>query len=321
MPKNTWLKIMFVSAAFLFFFFSVLGTDSFARVGGGMSSGFRGSRSFSSPVRPSPMGPSQSYQSNPQQPAQPYGSPFGGGGFMRNMLGGMAGGFLGSMLFRGLGFGGYGMGGGGGLGLFEIILIAFILYGVYRFVKRRREQAEGTSYYQSSSYGDPAYRQAYEPSSAPGAQDADPLAGLRYIRQMDSSFDETRFADTCMDTFFKIQGAWAVRDMSPVRNLLTDEMYRTIQADADKLRLEKRINKLDNIAVRSTDLSEAWQESGRDYITVRFYANLLDYTVDEATGQVVAGSRTDPVKFEEYWTFTRPLGNNPWQLSAITQPQ
>ena len=57
------------------------------------------------------------------------------------------------------------------------------------------------------------------------------------------------------------------------------------------------------------------------YITVRFYANLLDYTVDETTGQVVSGSKTEPVKFEEYWTFTRPVGNNPWQLSAITQAE
>jgi len=41
--------------------------------------------------------------------------------------------------------------------------------------------------------------------------------------------------------------------------------------------------------------------------------------VDEATGQVVSGSKTEPVKFEEYWTFTRPVGNNPWKLSAINQ--
>jgi len=72
--------------------------------------------------------------------------------------------------------------------------------------------------------------------------------------------------------------------------------------------------------VRSVDISEAWQESGQDFITVRIYANLLDYTVDEKTDQVLSGSKTEPVKFEEYWTFTRQVGNNPWQLSAIQQP-
>ena len=318
MSKTPWLRIMFVAITVLLFLFSCLAADSFARVGGGMSSGFRGSRGFSSPGRSmpsSPMGPSRSYQPSPQQP---YGS--GGGGFFRSMLGGMAGGFLGSMLFRGLGFGGYGMGGGGGIGLFEVILLAFILWAVYRFVKRR-QQAQDTSFYQTSSYAEPSSRADYGPAYGQAGQDSDPLDGLRFIRQMDPSFDEAGFGDRCMDSFFKIQAAWAGRDMSPVRGLLTDQMCRTIQGDADRLKLEKRINKLDNIAVRSTDLTEAWQESGRDYITVRFYANLLDYTVDEATGQVVAGSKTDPVKFEEYWTFTRPVGNNPWQLSAITQPQ
>jgi predicted lipid-binding transport protein (Tim44 family) len=122
-----------------------------------------------------------------------------------------------------------------------------------------------------------------------------------------------------MDHFFKIQGAWANRDMSGAKNLLTEEMFRIIQEDAEKLKSEKKINKLENIAVRSVDIVEAWQESGKDYVTVRFYANLLDYTVDETTGKVVSGSKTEPAKFEEYWTYTRPVGNNPWQLSAIQQ--
>ena len=318
MPRSTWLKIMLVFVVALVFLCSLLATVSHARVGGGFSSGSRGSRSFSSPARPSsPMGPSQSYGS----PYRSGGSSFGGGGFFRSMMGGMAGGFLGSMLFRGLGFGGNGFGGGGGIGLFEIILLALILYLVYRFVKKRREQADAGAYYQSSPSAAPVYQQPSAPVYTIGGQQMDTEAGLRYIRQTDSYFDEAKFGDACMDAFFKIQGAWANRDMSSVRDLLTDEMSRNLQGDADKLKRDKLLNKLDNIAVRSTDIAEAWQESGKDFITVRFYANLLDYTVDEVTGQVVGGSRTDPVKFEEYWTFTRPAGPHLWQLSAITQPQ
>ena len=39
----------------------------------------------------------------------------------------------------------------------------------------------------------------------------------------------------------------------------------------------------------------------------------------ELTGEVVRGSKTEPSKFEEYWTFARPAGSGPWQLSAINQ--
>ena len=144
--------------------------------------------------------------------------------------------------------------------------------------------------------------------------------GISYIRQMDPSFDEGRFKETAMDIFFKLQGAWMNRDLSSVDTLLTDEMKGIIQRDIDNLLREKKVNRLENIAVRNIEIVEAWQESGQDFLTVLFTANLLDYTTDDSTGKVVEGSKTDPVKFEEFWTFTRALGNNPWKLSAINQP-
>lgn len=109
------------------------------------------------------------------------------------------------------------------------------------------------------------------------------------------------------------------RDLSPVSALLTDEMKRIFQADLDQLLKDKKINRLENIAVRNVEVTEVWQESGQDYITTSLYANLLDYTTDDLTGSIVSGSKTEPVKFEEFWTFTRPVGNNPWRLSGIGQ--
>lgn len=240
---------------------------------------------------------------------------------MRSFGGAILGGLVGGMLFRSLGFGG-GWGGGGmggsGIGLFEILLIAGIGYMIYRMVKGNRENnaAYGTSYDQGG----------YQPGSVttipgqPYQTETDDLAkGLAYIRQMDPYFDENRFNDNVMDIFFKIQGAWMNRDLTTVNGLLTDEMRRVFQGDIDNLIKEKRVNRLENIAVRSVEIAEAWQEAGQDYITALIYANLLDYTTDDATGQVVAGSKTEPVKFEEYWTFTRSVGNNPWKLSGINQ--
>jgi predicted lipid-binding transport protein (Tim44 family) len=152
------------------------------------------------------------------------------------------------------------------------------------------------------------------------SQRSDVDLGLQHIRQMDPTFDEAVFREASSDIFFKIQAGWANRDLEPVKGLLTSEVFSTLKTDVDELRREKKVNRLENIALRSVDLVEIWQESGSDYITVRFLANILDYTVDESTGQVISGSKVDPVKFEEYWTFTRPVGNHPWKLSAIQQP-
>jgi predicted lipid-binding transport protein (Tim44 family) len=76
-------------------------------------------------------------------------------------------------------------------------------------------------------------------------------------------------------------------------------------------------NRVDRLDIRRAEVSEAWQEVGQDYVTVLVAASMLDYTVDDATGAVVEGSRTVPQEIEDFWTFTRPVGNNPWKLSAI----
>lgn len=307
--KRQIVNICSILAAVLFLSITVLELNAHARAGGSRSFGSRGTRSYSRTVTPPPR------TSQPQQQMTPAPMPQQqGGGFMRSMAGGIAGGLLGGMLFRSLGMAGGGMGGGGGIGLFEIILLAGIGYLIYRFIKNKRTATNSTPYTQGGSVT--PIGNAYS-DSQPAAGDV--AAGLGHIRQMDASFDEQRFSDTAMDIFFKIQGSWMNRDLSPVSQLLTDEMRRIMQEDLDRLLRDKQVNRLENIAVRNVDVVEAWQESGQDYITALIYANLLDYTTDDTSGAVVSGSKTEPVKFEEYWTFTRPVGNNPWRLSAINQ--
>jgi predicted lipid-binding transport protein (Tim44 family) len=319
MFTRKWQKTGLVIFTFLFFFIWIMELDAFARAGGGRSSGSRGSRSYSSPspsrqssTQASPAGPATSQMQ--QQLPQPS--------IWRSLAMGVAGGFLGSMLFSGLGHAGFGGFGGSGIGLFEIILIGGLLYFIYRFfMKRKQAESSNAAYYQPGRAPSMERQTAYPTASQDqDYTESDVNTGINHIRRMDSSFDENRFTDLCMDSFFKIQGAWITRDMSVVRGILTDEMFSILRGDAEKLKAEKKINKLDNIAVRSVEITEIWQERGMDFITVRLLASLLDYTVSE-TGDLLSGSRTEPVKFEEYWTFTRPVGNNPWQLSAINQAE
>jgi len=233
---------------------------------------------------------------------------------MRGMMGGLAGGFLGSMLFGGMGGMGSGGLGEGGFGMLDIVLLGGLGYLAYRFfMKRRQEQAAWSPQGVGTIPGPYA-----APAAVADTAGEDRNKGLEYIRRMDPAFDEKAFGETASDAFFRLQGGWTRRDLSPVSGLLTDEMRATLQADADALKAKGQINRLENISVRNVEITEAWQESGQDYATVLFQANLLDYTTDEA-GKVLSGSDAVPVKFEEFWTFTRPVGPGAWRLSAIQQ--
>lgn len=319
--KRQVVKVFAVMFAAVWLSVTVLELNAEARAGKSRSSGSRGAQSYSKPASPAAQPSPTRQQVAPAPTANPQQA---GGGFMRSMAGGIMGGMLGSMLFSsfaGAGEGAVdGMGGmgGSGFGLFEILLLAGGGYFLFRYISRRRAYATATA---SGPHG--YQREAVTPMVSPQQNPSslqDQLeVGLDHIRRMDPSFDPSRFNDAAMDSFFKIQGAWMNRDLAPVSGLLSEEMAQVFQADLDQLLRDKQINKLDNIAVRKVEIVEASQELGHDYVTVSIYANLLDFTIDEMTGAVLSGSKEDPVKFQEYWTFTRPVGNNPWRLTAIQQ--
>lgn len=136
---------------------------------------------------------------------------------------------------------------------------------------------------------------------------------------MDRSFDPNRFAKSAQDIFFKVQSAWNLENTQTLNSLCGAELMREWEQELTNLRARGQKNRMDNIALSSTEITEAWTESGQDYITVRLQANLLDYTVDAKSGALVSGSNSQPVEFEEYWTLSRPVGPNAWKLSAVQQ--
>ena len=291
--------------------------DAFARAGSG---GSRGSRSSSAPARPAPTSPA-----NPSSPSRqalaPAPAPQPSRGWMGGLMGGLAGfalgGLLGSMLF-----GGFGHGFGGGIGLLEIVLIGAGLFLLFRFMSSRRGQQQqpayataGAPYASGSSYADSPQQTATLAAAAPAAE-SDLDRGLGHIRSMDPTFDPGFVGDAARGLFGDVQRAVTARDLSPVSGRLTSRMYTELTDQSDRLRAARQTNRMESINVRRVDVTEAWQESGQDFVTVYLSGSLVDYTVDDTSGAVVAGAR-EPQEFEEFWTFMRPVGPNPWRLSAI----
>ena len=318
MIKNKSIAKFFGIGIILVFALMMITSEVWARAGGGRSGGFRGSRSYSAPQTTSP-GTSQFQGSTPSPSTGLMNTPSTGSPFLRGMAGGLAGGLLGNMLFGGMGHGWGGGGfGGSGFGFLEIILLLALVFIVFRFIRARKMNQQNQS--SLADYASPSYPQTGNYAAPLQSQDQDVETGIAHIQSMDSNFDPTAFKDWVQDLFFKIQAAWGNQDLSPVSPFLTDQMKGIFSQDLEEQKAANQINRLENIAVRSVDITEAWQEEGKDFATILFYANLLDYTTDKTTGAVVSGSKTEPVKFKEFWTFMRPVGGRgTWQLSAIQQ--
>ena len=246
--------------------------------------------------------------------------------FGRGLAGGLLGGALGGLLFGSL----FGMH-GSGIGILPMLLLFGLGYFFFkRFFANRASDPSSPGYRPPPSRDNvfPLNRNMDGPEAASGgigqttvdAPPADPVeAGLAAIKSHDPDFDPDYFLEVASDVFFKVQAGWMRRDISSFRHLLGDRLAAEYEQHFKEMREKGEINKLESIAIRNVKIVDAGTDGKEDFITVLFTANLLDYTVDDKTGELISGSMTEPVKFAEKWTWARPVGTNDWKLEGIAE--
>ena len=294
-----------------------------ARVGGGGSSGSRGSRTYSAP-------PSTTTAPNSAQPmnrtfTQPgtpgVGAPAAAGaakggffnrpGMMGGMLGGLAMGFLGAGLFGMLTGGGLFSGLGGissiiGL-LLQIGLIIIVVRLAMSWWQRRHTPAS-------------AYATGPAPAAeGPGAQTSfrSGLSGFGLGSNQPALEIQPADYEAFERLLGEVQAAWSNEDVAKLHTLATPEMVSYFSKDLEENKARNDVNKVTDVKLLQGDLAEAWRESETDFASVAMRFSLVDKTMERTTGRLVSGSDT-PIEATEVWTFARRRGAD-WELSAIQQ--
>jgi predicted lipid-binding transport protein (Tim44 family) len=294
----------------------LLASDADARIGGGLSLGSRGSRTFSAPPPTSTMPSASPMQRSVTQPN--LGTPrpgFSPGGFFgrSGLWGGLAAGFLGAGLF-GLLFGHGFFGGVFGLvsfvGLiFQLGLVALIAMFLWRWFQRRNEPA-----YAGSLYRDNSSMGVLGGLGVGGGQSA----GSAGARQRS---DEVGTTNADYDAFERllseIQTAYSNEDLNALRSHATPEMVSYFSEDLAQNASRGVVNRISDVKLLQGDLAEAWREGSTDYATVAMRFALNDLMIDRASGRVIEGGAQEVA---EAWTFRRASGGS-WMLTAIQQPR
>ena len=284
-----------------------------ARIGGGISSGSRGARTFSAPPSTSTApGTALPFNRTITQPGSPgLGAPAGGGLFGRlgggGLLGGLAAGFLGAGLF-GMLFGGGMFGGLGGFSsifglILQIGLIVIVVRLAMAWWQRRHETAAA---FAGPSIG-PGPQSSFRSGTGfgLGGGGSPPLQ----IQPADYEAFERLLGD--------IQAAWSNEDLDTLHTLATPEMVSYFARDLEQNKARNAVNKVSAVKLLQGDLSEAWREGDTDYASVAMRFALIDKTLERATGRLLEGSEA-PTEATEVWTFVRRRGGA-WELSAIQQ--
>jgi len=264
-------------------FLTAVDAEAARRLGGGGNLGMQ--RSAPAPQKATPNTPPQQQQAAPATPAQ---QPSG----MSKWLGPLAGLALGAglaALFLNNGMAGLLS------GLLVIGLIVAALVFAARWLLRGRVMQQPLQY---------AGAPGAEPPLAvlPGSAGAHSVAAT--TARWPADFDAGEFVRHAKLNFVRLQDAHDRKDLSTMRDFLTPELYRDIEAD---IRAAGNAPQKTEVLTLEAGVLDVVEEAGSYIVSVRFSGQIRDADVP-----------ADP--FSEIWHLVKPVrGRSGWLVAGIQQ--
>ena len=161
-------------------------------------------------------------------------------------------------------------------------------------------------------------REARPPNVEADAPEVGTSAPTRVARDLDEGLVELRAADPAfaLDALearvrlvhAELTAGWVDQEPKRIRPFVTDALFQTQLYWIDGYRRAGLVNRVDDARVERIVFAAASSDRWYDALTVRVFATGKDYKVRKADGVVVAGDRTRPRPYSEYWTLIRGRG-------------
>lgn len=136
------------------------------------------------------------------------------------------------------------------------------------------------------------------------------------LKKQDPAFSEEKMKEKIGNLYVRMQECWQNKTWEEMRTSMDDAIFNQFNAQLNGLIKAGKTNYVDDIAVLGVDLTGFGQDDKHDIVTALVRTRIKDYTVDDATGAVVSGSKTAE-KFMTYeWTMIRTKGAKSFEQTA-----
>ena len=141
---------------------------------------------------------------------------------------------------------------------------------------------------------------------------------MKKIKQSDVAWKYKDVSSDVKEGFFAIQCAWTDMDMRKASKYMSDELCDSFQTKLNWMKFKNQKNVLEKIRLVKALPVAVHDDLDNSYDYIWFYikGNMIDYTIDTSTQEIIDG-HTFPFSFVEYWQFVRKDGK--WVLNKILQ--
>ena len=139
-------------------------------------------------------------------------------------------------------------------------------------------------------------------------QEQPPLRSMNEYYPIDPDFNEEAFREKLANLYVQMQNGWTAKDIEPLRPYFSDALYTQMERQLQAYKAGHRTNYVERIAVMNVSLKGFRQTPENDLITAVLQTRIVDYTLDDNTGNLISGNRTRE-KFMTYeWDLVRSKG-------------
>jgi len=195
--------------------------------------------------------------------------------------------------------------------LMGILLLAALVFGaimLFRLIKGRSQPArEPLRYAGATSYGGNPAPIPFTGSAAPHsvAATTQGAAPADAQKQWPADFDAEAFVRHARQNFVNLQQAHDRRDLTSIRDYMTPELYREIEAE---VRAAGDVPQQTDIVTLNAEVVDVTTEGAMYIVSVRFSGLIREE----------AGAEAQP--FSELWHLEKPVsGRSGWLVSGIQQ--
>ena len=278
-------------AVILGFGFVIPDSEAARRLGGGKSFG---AQRQATPQQPAPR-PEQAQKAAPEQPGAKGAPAAAGNRWFGPVAGLLAGGLLGAMIFGGA-FEGIKF-----MDVLLILLLAAGLFYLFKVIMRKPQAPQRREPLQYAGVG-PEPRLDPMPHAQPVATSSSPAPGARYFP---AGFDVEGFARQARANFVRLQEANDRADLAQLRDMMTPELYKEIEA---QIRVRGNEPQKTDVITLDAKVIEVVAEGDHYVASVRF------------TGLIKEDGAAQPESFSETWHLHKPIdGSSGWLVAGIQQ--
>lgn len=137
------------------------------------------------------------------------------------------------------------------------------------------------------------------------------------MARADHLWDPDSLKGRVKHVFFKVQEAWMARDQRVAKDCLSQRLFNDHKQQTDVMLQNHTKNVLENIHLKRARIVEVldYDDNSKDQFWVHIEGSMIDYTINDKTGDVISGKKNKAESFKELWKFIRE--DHGWVLDEI----